>query len=522
MLCAEILSHVIREKNDIKGIMVYDKEVKLSQYADATTIYLRGDRESLCGVMRVLDWFKKISGLAINRDKTSVIKLGELRGRSMSWEGKFGLKWTSVFEVLGVKYDIDKMETITDDNISLKLSEIKQLISIWSSRALTPYGKVVIIKSLLMSKITHILLSLPTPSESSFAQLDSLFFTFIWGNKPPKFRREIVEANIIEGGLKLHNLKKFDAALKIGWLKRYISTKSKWTITPYVNEFDGLFRFGIDYIERLLEMTFTPFWLDVLRSLKNLWTDDKIIIKDNILLTPIWYNDKLRLQVKREWILKGIYTINDLLDSDGGLLTLVEFEQKYQIRSNFLEFGIVCQKIKKFLQLRERPTYSMENPTDCFLNVVLRKDTTGVSTIYSLLLNKNPSIIDKACAKWNDKIGETTSTFEFRKSFSKSSMFDDIYLRYIQFRTLHRRFFTNNILHKMRIKDSPLCNFCVQKEDSNEHMLIECEIVQTLWHNIEEWISAIGVIDYSITNSVIILGELQKSFWLNAIILITK
>ena len=138
----------------------------------------------------------------------------------MSWEGKFGLKWTSVFEVHGVKYDIDKMETITDDNISLKLSEIKQLISIWSSRALTPYGKVVIIKSLLMSKITHILLSLPTPSESAFAQLDSLFFTFILGNKPPKFRREIVEANIIEGGLKLHNLKKFDAALKIRWLKR--------------------------------------------------------------------------------------------------------------------------------------------------------------------------------------------------------------------------------------------------------------------------------------------------------------
>ena len=114
---------------------------------------------------------------------------------------------------------------------------------------------------------------------------------------------EIVEASIIEGGLKLHNLKRFDAALEIGWLKRYISTKSKWTITPFVNEFDGLFRFGIDYIERLLEMTFNPFWLDVLKSLKNLWTDDKIIIKDNILLTPIWYNDKLRLQVKREWIM---------------------------------------------------------------------------------------------------------------------------------------------------------------------------------------------------------------------------
>ena len=74
----------------------------------------------------------------------------------------------------------------------------------------------------------------------------------------------------------------------------------------------------------------------------------------------------------------------------------------------------------------------------------------------------------------------------------------------------------------MRIKDSPLCNFCAQKEDSNEHMLIKCETVQTLWHQIEEWISSIGVMDYSITNSVIILGELQKSFWLNATILTTR
>ena len=522
VLCAEILSHVIREKQDIKGIMVYDREVKLSQYADDTTIYLRGDRESLCGVMRVLEWFRKVSGLSINRDKTSVVKLGVLRGRSMSWEGKFGLKWTSVFEVLGVKYDIDKMETIADDNISLKLSDIKKLISIWSSRALTPYGKVVIIKSLLMSKITHILLSLPTPSENMFAQLDAIFFGFIWGNKPPKFRREIVEANIVEGGLKLHNLKKFDAALKIGWLKRYINTNSKWTITPKVNEFDGLFMFGMDYIERLLEMTFNPFWLDVLKSLKILWTDDKIIIKDNILLTPIWYNNKLRLQVKREWILKGIYTVNDLLDSDGTLLTLGEFEHKYQIRSNFLEFGSVCQKINRFLQLRERPIYSMENPADCLLNVVLRKDKKGVSTIYSLLLNKNPSIVNKACTKWNEKIGESTSEFDFRKSFSMNSMFDDIYLRYIQFRTLHRRFFTNNILYKMRIKDSPVCNFCATNEDSIEHMLIECEIVQSLWHEIEEWIAFIGVVNYSIENSVIVLGELQKSFWINAIILITK
>ena len=166
----------------------------------------------------------------------------------------------------------------------------------------------------------------------------------MWGNKPPKFRREIVEATTIEGGLKLHNLKKFDAALKIGWLKGYVRTKSKWTTTPIFLEFDGLFKFGKDYIERLLEMTFNPFWLDVLKSLKSLWSDDRIIVSENILQTPLWYNNKLMLQIKREWILKGIYTINDLLDANGSLLTLKCFERKYGLVSIFLDYGVVCLK----------------------------------------------------------------------------------------------------------------------------------------------------------------------------------
>ena len=84
VLCAEILSYVIREKSDIKGIRVFDTEVKLSTYADDTTIYLNADKESLSGVMRVLDWFKKISGLGIDKEKIKVIKIGPIWDRSIN------------------------------------------------------------------------------------------------------------------------------------------------------------------------------------------------------------------------------------------------------------------------------------------------------------------------------------------------------------------------------------------------------------------------------------------------------
>ena len=41
------VDRVIRESSNIKGIAVRNKDVKLSQYVDNTTIYLNGDKESL-------------------------------------------------------------------------------------------------------------------------------------------------------------------------------------------------------------------------------------------------------------------------------------------------------------------------------------------------------------------------------------------------------------------------------------------------------------------------------------------
>ena len=179
-------------------------------------------------------------------------------------------------------------------------------------------------------------------------------------------------------------------------------------------------------------------------------------------------------------------------------------------------------KVKAFLQSRKKPLFSHSTTNNCLLNIILHKDIKGVSTIYKLLLSKNNSIIENACSKWNAKVGIVTETFVFKKSFSKINMFDDIYLRYIQFRTLHRRFFTNNILFKMRIKYSPLCIFCQEFEDSNEHMLIECDKVKSLWTEVESWIAEVGVVDYLINDRIIILGELQKAHWINAVILLTK
>ena len=48
ILSVEILANAIRQKKkEIRGISLKDKEIKLSQYADDTTLMLDGSEESL-------------------------------------------------------------------------------------------------------------------------------------------------------------------------------------------------------------------------------------------------------------------------------------------------------------------------------------------------------------------------------------------------------------------------------------------------------------------------------------------
>ena len=173
------------------------------------------------------------------------------------------------------------------------------------------------------------LLSLPSPSEDLVEELNALFKGFLWAGKPPKYRREILEAEIKDGGLKLHNIKFVDNALKIGWLKRYLKSYSKWTIFPKDFELDGVFIYGPDYIDRIEAMISNQFWLDVLKSLKILWKSNFALEKIVIMETPIWLNPTFKLHIKRDWQEKGISVISDFIDHLRTPYTMESFMKKY-------------------------------------------------------------------------------------------------------------------------------------------------------------------------------------------------
>ena len=467
-------------------IVVHGEESKVSQYADDTTLLIREDLSSVTNTIRVLKWFKLISGLDINKEKTKVIKLGATRDSNIPWQGNFGFKWPDKFEILGIHYDMNTLGEISDLNIQRKMGEIEQLIKIWSKRNLTPYGKVTIIKSLLISKITHMLLSLPSPSLTYFNSLNDAFAKFLWCGKPAKWRKEILEGEIQHGGLKLHNLQLFEKSLKLSWLKRYLCSNSKWTKFP--NDFDlwEVFLYGPDILEKLKETTSNKFWLDVIGSPKVLWQTEAVMGKTFIKNTPIWLNPVFSVPINRQWFKKGVSTVSDFLGTMNVMLPMDKFMETHSVKTNFLEYHFITEKIKHFIEWKDMPIFEEEAPRNSSLNNFLNQTKKDVSKIYSQMKQSSAHVLDTAVAKWCEKNDFDFNSFEFGRSFHKHHLlYKDTYLKYIQFRTLHHRFYTNEKLFKMGIKKSSLCGFCNESTDSIELMFLECEYSQGLWDSIK-------------------------------------
>ena len=68
ILSAEVLSNKIRQESNVRGIKVFGKEIKLSQFADDTTLF-NADIESLEKALKIVEDFRRIAGLSLHVKK---------------------------------------------------------------------------------------------------------------------------------------------------------------------------------------------------------------------------------------------------------------------------------------------------------------------------------------------------------------------------------------------------------------------------------------------------------------------
>ena len=120
ILASEFLAEAIRSNPDIKGLNLLEKEHKISQYADDTTLFLKPEEKCIRSCMVTLNEFEKISGLKVNTDKTKVVKLGDWGDSRTTLCNDLKLIWRDEFISLGIKYNVNDMENISEINIAIK------------------------------------------------------------------------------------------------------------------------------------------------------------------------------------------------------------------------------------------------------------------------------------------------------------------------------------------------------------------------------------------------------------------
>ena len=255
----------------------------------------------------MLENFKNISGLKVNSSKTEGMWLGSLKGNEMK---PLGIKWPSdPIKALGVFFSYDK-KLLFQKNFSERLDKIKKLINIWSSRGLSLYGKVTIIKTLLLPKVVYISSLLPTP-EHIVKELNYFIYNFLWKGKDKVTRVSAIN-NYEGGGLKMVDIESMIKSLRLSWLKRIFGDNSgvwKSYLEYLLKETGGLVLFNCNYNIKDLNIN-SQFYAELLKW----WSEFR---KDNANDTNwhyfIWNNQEIRINNKpvfyKRYFNNGIRTV---------------------------------------------------------------------------------------------------------------------------------------------------------------------------------------------------------------------
>ena len=141
ILCAQILYMMVMNDKNIKGITIRQKEIKITQFADDTTIILNGTEDSLQAARNVLEIFGNIYGLRVNTEKTQIVWIGKKKGVKDKLKVNKKLHWGSeCFSLLGINLSVN-LQQIPSLNYEPALKNIRASLTQWQRHMLSPNRK---------------------------------------------------------------------------------------------------------------------------------------------------------------------------------------------------------------------------------------------------------------------------------------------------------------------------------------------------------------------------------------------
>ena len=281
-------------------------------------------------------------------------------------------------------------------------------------------------------------MSLPSPTFETFNKLEELFKKFIWQEKGPKFRKEIMETQTSLGGMKMTNLRIFDASLKLSWLKRLNNQIKGWAEFPIQYKILDTLKYGDHFPQKIIDTINNKFWKDMVRCIINLNKSLKFTKMIQIQKMPLWYNSALNIDYRKNWENKGYHILNDVLDNNGNLFTMEKMNEN-RINMNFLDYHKFYLSVKKLRNEYEIYT-KISGPYLPRIMFEIGINGKGCSKTYNTLMIYNGNIIKEVKEKWEKVLNENIEYRIIENAFKIiPKQKESAYQKYMQFKLLHSR-----------------------------------------------------------------------------------
>ena len=277
------------------------------------------------------------------------------------------------------------------------------------------------------------------------------------------------------------NLNAFIISLKTTWIRRMLLNDGNWSyvIKEKIN-LKYVTVYGEEYIQMLGNQINNKFWKDVLNSYSKFIAVNTPKSINDFLNCQIFYNKNIlvdnKFVVNKYWADKNILFINDLVNKNGNLYSLQEFEHIYNIKTNFLTYHSMVTAINKYKNkivdnVLEKNTIL---PGISYNIKPLISNIKGCKIMYNIL-NKNTES-PTSQAKWKELYNIEDETWEDIYS-APFNITKHTSLQWFQYRINHRLIPTRKYLFTIKKADNPFCNSC-HEEETISHMLWDCPLTK--------------------------------------------
>ena len=495
IIAIEILSHLINSDTNIKGITIVENEIKNTMFADDATFFTDGSPQSIESLFKQIKYFGKLSGLNLNKSKTTILRCGPLKHTSFTCCKNNNFNRTSdKASTLGMVYTNNKSD-IFKNNFQPKLDQFVVCLNKWSRHNLTPIGKICVLKTFALPKLIFPLTMLENPKEDIIKTIKDTMFRFLWNGKPDKIKRNVIIQDYNKGGLKMIEIDSYINALKTKWIKRILDENNKglWKeiYLKEVNKLGGTTIFKTNLACKNVQKLNikSEFMLQIIQAWAKINYSEIDIANEHISKQILWNNSNIKnnrnLLFFKDWYEKGIVFLEHVYDyRSKTFLTFENLKFIFDVKtSDYLKYFTLIKSIPKLWKDKLKEENINLNYNAKYLLDSVTKNKNKNNILYITQIEKlTHNLVINSQRKWEIEFQNINWKLAYTSPIKCTI---DTKLRYFQYKYLMKILPCNKFLLKCKIVNSSLCVFCNMNEETVKHLFWECPVSRNFWNRLE-------------------------------------